>query len=133
MGPDAVPSLAAVSSSPSGLPPGAGNEADQAKKAKADESKEIAHREPISGDRLVVADRHAATVRRDDDGDQILARVVLTHDPSPKMRFAESRPRSCTCPPPPNVRYDLPDGPWPASLMRWAGCRQATGRRSALS
>jgi hypothetical protein len=43
VGPDVVPSLAAFSSSPSGLPPGAGNEADQAKKAEADESKEVAN------------------------------------------------------------------------------------------
>ena len=80
VGPDVVPSLAAFSSSPSGLPPGAGNEADQAKKAEADESEEVADGEVIGGERVVVADRHAAAIRRDDDGDQILARVPLTHD-----------------------------------------------------
>jgi hypothetical protein len=83
VGPDAAPSLAAVSSSPSGLPPGAGNEADQAKKAEADEPKEVAKGELIGGDRLAVANRHAAAIRRDDDGNQVLARVLLTHDLPP--------------------------------------------------
>jgi hypothetical protein len=57
--------------------------------------------------------RHAAAVGRHDDGDQLLARVLVTHDASPRsphapvpMRFAESRPRCRGCPPPPNVRLD---------------------------
>ena len=83
MGLDVVPSLAAFSSSPSGLPPGAGNEADQAKKAESDESKQVAKREIVSGDRLLVANRHAAAIRRHGDGDQVLARVLRTHDLSP--------------------------------------------------
>jgi hypothetical protein len=83
VGPDAAPSLAAVSSSPSGLPPGAGNKADQAQKAEADESKQVADGGLIGGDRLVVANRDAAAVRRHDDGDQILARVLVTHDLPP--------------------------------------------------
>jgi len=83
VGPDVAPALAAFSSSPSGLPPGAGNEADQAKKAEADEPKEVAEVKLIGRDRLAVANRHAAAVRRDDDGDQVLARVLLTHDLPP--------------------------------------------------
>jgi hypothetical protein len=83
VGLDGLPSLAAFSSSPSGLPPGAGNEADQAKKAEADEPKQVAKGEVVSGDRLLVPNRHATAVRRDDDGDQVLARVLRTHDLSP--------------------------------------------------
>src|SRR3989304_10315055 len=41
LGPDVVPSLAAFPSSPTGLPPGAGNEADKAEKAKAQEPEEV--------------------------------------------------------------------------------------------
>src|SRR3989337_2723482 len=92
LGPDVVPSLAAFPSSPTGLPPGAGNEADKAEKAKSDEPEEVEGSEGgkgggggevAGGDRGAEAHGHVPTVRRDDDGDELAALVRQVHASSP--------------------------------------------------
>jgi len=83
LGPDVAPLLAAFPSSPTGLLPGAGNEAGKAQKADADQSKKVEEKlgkgELAGRGQRALDDVDAPTVRRHGDGDEFASFIPVAH------------------------------------------------------
>jgi hypothetical protein len=77
-----APLLAAFPSSPTGLSPGAGNEAEKAEEADADLSNEVEKGKIADRKELALANGDAPAVRRHHDGDELTALVRMVHDAS---------------------------------------------------